>query len=52
MIQNNGERDRESLSIEEYLKRRQAVRTREADQYTSRAEYSVSALKLAALFYL
>ena len=52
MIQNSEERDRESLSMEEYLKRRQAVRSREADQYTSQAEYSVSALKLATIFYL
>ena len=43
MEQNSNEKDRENLSMEEYLKRRQAVKTRGVD--------SVSAL-LTAVFYL
>ena len=51
MKENSNEKDRENLSIEEYLKRRQAVKTRETDSRASRGVDSVSAL-LTAVFYL
>ena len=51
MEENSNEKDRENLSMEEYLKRRQAVKTRETASHASRGVDSVSAL-LTALFYL
>ena len=51
MEQNSNEKDRENLSMEEYLKRRQAVKTRAACEAVSRGVDSVSAL-LTAVFYL
>ena len=50
MEQNSNEKDRENLSMEEYLKRRQAVKTRETASHVARVD-SVSAL-LTAVFYL
>ena len=51
MEQNSNEKDRENLSMEEYLKRRQAVKTRETASHVARGVDSVSAL-LTAVFYL
>ena len=51
MEQNSNEKDRENVSMEEYLKRRQAVKTRETDSHVARGVDSVSAL-LTAVFYL
>lgn len=51
MEENSNEKDRENLSMEEYLKRRQAVKTRETASRASRGVDSVSAL-LTAVFYL
>ena len=51
MEQNSNEKDRENLSMEEYLKRRQAVKTRETALHAARGVDSVSAL-LNAVFYL
>ena len=36
MEQNSNEKDRENLSMEEYLKRRQAVKTRETASHVAR----------------
>ena len=44
MEQNSNEKDRENLSMEEYLKRRQAVKTRETASHAARGVDSVSAL--------
>ena len=44
MEQNSNEKDRENLSMEEYLKRRQAVKTRETASHVARGVDSVSAL--------
>ena len=49
MEQNSNEKDRENLSMEEYLKRRQAVKTRETASRASRGVDSVSALLVAAI---
>ena len=51
MEQNSNEKDRENLSMEEYLKRRQAVKTRETASHVARGVDSVSALR-TAVFYL
>ena len=51
MNQNREEKKREILSMEEYLKRRQAVRSREAAQCAAREEESVRFL-LETAFYL
>ena len=51
MEQNSNEKGRENLSMEEYLKRRQAVKTRETASNVARGVDSVSAL-LTAVFYL
>ena len=51
MEENSNEKDRENLSMEEYLQRRQAVKTRETASRASRGVDSVSAL-LTAVFYL
>ena len=45
MEQNSNEKDRENLSMEEYLKRRQAVKTRETASHVARGVDSVSALR-------
>ena len=52
MEQNSNEKDRENLSIEEYLKRRQAVKTRETASRASRGVDSVSALLTAVFYFL
>ena len=49
MEQNSNEK--ENLSMEEYLKSRQAVKTRETASHVARGVDSVSAL-LTAVFYL
>lgn len=51
MTQNSEEKSRENLSMEEYLKRRQGVNSRETVRWDSREELTVSALKLATVFY-
>lgn len=51
MEQNSNEKDRENLSMEEYLKRRQAVKTRETASHVARGVDSVSALLTAYFIY-
>lgn len=52
MRQDSGKTARNMISMEEYLKKRQAIRMRETARGTDRAQSAAEALKLAEMLYV